>query len=244
MTDVSTTAVRLDDLDTMPDEYRDILIHQLLANGEGELSAGDTYVDSFYPLAPDADERYKCMQFAMEEIDHFRRFSKLLNDLGVDTAYMVHQSKADRRYFAAESMTTTFDTWEERAAFSFLCELEGHFQIKEMAASTYQPLIPEAEAVLKEEAGHFGHGVLLMRRAFSDSEARARAQDALERFYPMALDMFGKSDSGRSTAAVHWGLRRHTNGELRELYQDDVRRHIERIGYSVPDNSPTHRRFV
>jgi ring-1,2-phenylacetyl-CoA epoxidase subunit PaaA len=239
-----TVAYTRDSIDDMPDEYREILEHQLLANGEGELSAGDTYVRSFYPLAPDGDERFKCMQFAMEEIDHFRRFSRLLADLGIDTGYMVHQPVEDRQYFAAESMTTTYDNWEERAAFSFLCELEGHFQIKEMVTSSYLPLRAEAEAILKEEAGHFGHGALLMRRAYAEAESRARAQKALDRFFPMALDMFGRSESRRGRAAVEWGLRRHTNGELRDLYQRAVREHIERIGYRTPDAAAVPRRFT
>ncbi|UNO38370.1 Phenylacetic acid catabolic protein [Streptomyces sp. MST-110588] len=232
-----------DDLAKMPDEYRDILVHQMLANGEGELSAGDTYVDSFYPLAPDADERTKCLKFAMEEIDHYRRFAKLLKQLDIDIGYMVGQQKKERRYFPAESMTTPFTTWEERAAFSFLCELEGHCQINEMAHSTYEPLVPEAAAILKEEAGHFGHGKLLMRRAHDDPETRARAQEALNRFYPMALDMFGRSDSKRAARAVHWGLRRHTNGELRELYQQQIRGHIESLGYDMPPDDPSLRRY-
>lgn len=235
--------VDLVNLSKMPEEYKEILIHQLLANGEGELSAGDTYVDSFYPLAPDADERFMCMQFAMEEIDHFRRFSRLLANLGVSAAYMVHQPKVDRRYFAAESMTTNFRTWEERASFSFLCELEGHYQIKEMVSSSYLPLIAEAQAILKEEAGHFAHGLLLLRRASGSPESKERAQDAINRLYPMALDMFGRSDSRRSDAAVRWGLRQHTNGQLRDLYTVDVCRHIERLGYKVPGGD-VNRKFL
>lgn len=229
--------VGLEDVFSMPEEYRDTLVHQLLANGEGELSAGDTYIDSFYPLAPDADERYICAQFAAEEVDHFRRFSRLLAELGVDTAHMLNQKKEDRQYFAAESMTTEFQCWEERAAFSFLCELEGHYQIKEMVTSTYAPLRVEAQAVLKEEARHFSHGALLMKRATKDADSCARAQEALNKLYPMAMDMFGRSDSNRSHTAVQWGLRQYTNGQLRDLYREDITGHIQRLGYRVPDET-------
>ncbi|AVG17539.1 MULTISPECIES: Phenylacetic acid catabolic protein [Chromobacteriaceae] len=235
--------VSLEGIGSMPDEYRDTLIHQLLANGEGELSAGDTYIDSFYPLAPDADERYICAQFAAEEVDHFRRFSRLLAELEVDTSHMLSQKKEERRYFAAESMTMEFRSWEERAAFSFLCELEGHYQIKEMVGSSYLPLRAEAQAVLKEEARHFSHGALLMRRAAKDKDARARAQEALDRLYPMAMDMFGRSDSRRSETAVRWGLRQYTNGQLRDLYRDDVLGHIQRLGYEVPDEMACRKYF-
>jgi len=244
MTSVFTEKVDQAGLEDMPEEYREILVHQMLANGEGELSAGDTYIDSFYPLAPDATERYKCCQFAMEEIDHYRRFARLLKEIGVDTSHMVKQEKKDRRYFPADSMTEPFTQWEERAAFSFLCELEGHFQIKEMTQSSYQPLVTEAAAILKEEAAHFGHGKVLMRRAHEDPVTRERAQKALNRYYPMALDMFGRSDSVRAAKAVRWGLRQHTNAELRELYKKRIHEHIEQIGYATPPDDPSQRRYL
>lgn len=244
MTATFADKVELADLDKLPEEYKDILCHQMLANGEGELSAGDTYVNSFYPIAPNADERYKCLEFGMEEVDHYRRFARLLEQLGVETSYMVKQEVAERRYFPAESMTTRFESWEERAAFSFLCELEGHFQIKEMTTSTYQPLVTEAQAILKEEAGHFAHGKKLMKAAAAEPAVKSRAQLALNRFYPMALDMFGKSDSRRGRQAVHWGLRQHDNGELRELYQIEIQKHIESLGYDIPEYDKSVRRFA
>lgn len=232
------------DLDRMPDEYREVLVHQMCANGEGELSAGDCYIESFYPLAPDADERFFCAKFAMEEVDHYRRFARLLLELGVDLSHVVHRSRAERTFFPADSMTVTFHCWEERAAFSFLCELEGHYQIKEMVGSSYGPLARTAPLILKEEAGHFAHGLALMTRAAQASDSRARAQAALERFYPLALDMFGRSSSRRSEAAVRWGLRKHTNGELRELYKQDIARHIARAGYRVPVDDPAKRKHL
>lgn len=239
-----TDRVGIGNLKKLPAEYRDILIHQLAANGEGELSAGDTYIDSFYPLAPNADERYVCAKFAAEEVDHFRRFAGLLRELGVSLDHVVQQPKAARRYFAADSMNVSFRHWEERAAFSFLCELEGHFQIKELIDSSYVPLTAVAAPILKEEAGHFAHGVALMRAAAQTAASKERVQVALERFYPLALDMFGRSDSRRAEAAVRWGLRKHTNAELRNLYKAEVAGHISRLGYKVPEDDPSRRKFV
>lgn len=239
-----TDRVGIGDVNKLPAEYKEVLIHQLAANGEGELSAGDTYIDSFYPLAPNADERYVCAKFAAEEVDHFRRFAGLLRDLGVSLDHVVQQPKAARRYFAADSMNVVFTQWEERAAFSFLCELEGHFQIKEMVDSSYTPLTSVAASILKEEAGHFAHGVALMRAAAQTEASKDRAQAALERFYPLALDMFGRSDSRRAEAAVRWGLRKHTNAELRNLYKAEIASHINRLGYRLPEDDPSRRKFA
>jgi ring-1,2-phenylacetyl-CoA epoxidase subunit PaaA len=237
-------SIELDDIPRMPSDYVETLVHQLAANGEGELSAGDTYIDSFNPLAPNADERYTCIKFAMEEMDHYRRFARLLRDLGHDVGHMVHQPKSERTYFPADSMTVKFERWEERAAFSFLCELEGHFQINEMVTSTYAPLRREAAVILREEAAHFAHGAKLMKMAAEKSDTLAAAQAAVNRFYPMALDMFGRSASRRSETAVRWGLRRLTNSELRERYKVEISTHLTRLGYDVPVDDPSKRRFL
>jgi ring-1,2-phenylacetyl-CoA epoxidase subunit PaaA len=236
--------VELEDLQKLPDEYREVLVHQLSANGEGELSAGDCYIDSFYPLSPDADERFLCAKFAMEELDHYRRFARLLMDMGIDLGYVVHQAKSERKFFPAESMTVKFTSWEERGAFSFLCELEGHYQIKEMVSSTYAPLARMAPTILKEEAGHFAHGMHLMSLAAKSEDSKARAQAAIDRFYIFALDMFGYSHSRRSEAAVRWGLRKHTNGELRDLYKVEIARHINKLGFRVPQDAVAQRKYA
>ncbi|MFY9806022.1 MAG: Phenylacetic acid catabolic protein, partial [Pseudonocardiaceae bacterium] len=112
-------------------------------------------------------------------------------------------------------------------------------------ASTYAPLRHEAGIILKEEARHFGYGKRLMRNAFDEGgPARDRAQEALTRFYPMTLDMFGRSASRRGRDAVRWGLRQHDNGELRELYKTEIAQHIEGIGYKVPKDDPRRRQFA
>lgn len=237
-------SVDVGDLDKLPAEYKALLTHQLLTNGEAEISAGDTYVDSLYPLAPSADERYLCAQFAMEEIGHFRYFAQVLSRLGVDAGYMVLQPKASRQFFPADAVNVPFHTWEERGAFSFLFELEGLYQLKEMQESTYAPLREVMPTIVKEEAGHFAHGVALMRESSRNEESKARAQAALERFFPFALDLFGKSNSRRGEACVRWGLRKHANGELREIYRQEIGRHITKLGYTVPHDDLSKRKYL
>ncbi len=74
MTVIFTDDFDVAEVDKLPGQYRELFVRQMVADGEGELSAGDTYVDSFYPVAPNADEQYKCLHFGME-VDHFHRFA-------------------------------------------------------------------------------------------------------------------------------------------------------------------------
>jgi ring-1,2-phenylacetyl-CoA epoxidase subunit PaaA len=40
----------------MPQEYKDLVIRQMLVHTEGELSGADDYVQIFYPMTKDAFE--------------------------------------------------------------------------------------------------------------------------------------------------------------------------------------------
>jgi hypothetical protein len=72
---IFTDDVDVADVDKPSDQYRWLLVHQLRANSDRELSARDIYVDSFYSLLLNADERYKCLQSGTEGVDHFHRFA-------------------------------------------------------------------------------------------------------------------------------------------------------------------------
>ena len=59
--------------------------------------------------------------------------------------------------------------------------------------------------------------------------------NALNRWYPQALDMFGRSESRRSERYIEWGLKRRTNAEARRAYIEEVNPLIVELGLDVPD---------
>ncbi|HEU4369500.1 MAG TPA: Phenylacetic acid catabolic protein, partial [Methylomirabilota bacterium] len=60
------------------------------------------------------------------------------------------------------------------------------------------------------------------------------AQRAVDKWYPRALDTFGKSQSRFSDLAVAYGIRRWGNAELREMYRQDIDAQILDLGLAVP----------
>ena len=59
-------------------------------------------------------------------------------------------------------------------------------------------------------------------------------QRAIDKWYPRALDTFGKSDSRASRLAVAYGLRRWGNAELRGMYKEDIDAQLTALGLTVP----------
>ncbi len=78
-------------------------------------------------------------------------------------------------------------------------------------------------------------GQTKMKELCSNGTGREEAQQALNRWYPMALDMFGRSESRRSGDYIEWGLKRRMNAEARKAYIEEVNPLIAKLGLDVPD---------
>ena len=230
------------ELEKMPTEYRNLLVHQVKGHTEGEMSGADDYIKIFYPMAPNVEEKHVCCERAVEELDHYARGAKVLADMGIDVSYMVQQDLKDRKLYATEAVQD-IPNWEGRGLFSFLAEGAVLGQLSEMADSSHRPLAESFPKILADEKLHIAHGFRITREFCRTPEGRQRVQDALKLWWPRALDVFGKSDSDRSRAYVQWGLRKMTNGEARDAYMKKVKPKLTALGLEVP---PDHegRKFM
>ena len=69
----------------------------------------------------------------------------------------------------------------------------------------------------------------------SGPDGRAQAQTAVDKWYVVGLDMFGKSGSARTERYLEWGLKRRTNEEARRQYIAEMEPKIAALGLVVPD---------
>ena len=80
-------------------------------------------------------------------------------------------------------------------------------------------------------------------RVCEAAKGREEAQRAIEKWYPAALDMFGRSESRRQHEYIRWGLKKRQNGELRRQFIDDVNPLVAKLGLDVPDENKNRRFF-
>ncbi|MCW2508429.1 MAG: paaA, partial [Modestobacter sp.] len=78
---------------------------------------------------------------------------------------------------------------------------------------------------------------LLMTMMRGTDAQRAMVQDAVDRWWWPSLMMFGPpdDDSPNSAQSMKWGVKRHTNDELRQRYVDMSVPQAEVLGVTLPD---------
>ena len=86
-------------------------------------------------------------------------------------------------------------------------------------------------------------GYVHLRAICETPAGKADAQRLLAKWYPVALDMFGRSDSKREEAYLRWGLKKLGNEEMRQAYIREVRPLLEGLGLKVPDEK-FNRKFL
>jgi ring-1,2-phenylacetyl-CoA epoxidase subunit PaaA len=92
--------------------------------------------------------------------------------------------------------------------------------------------------VCKEESFHQRQGYeLLMTMVRGTDEQRAMVQDAVDRWWWPSLMMFGPPDdeSPNSAQSMAWGIKRHSNDELRQRFVDMTVPQAEFLGVTLPD---------
>ena len=216
---------------TMPAEYQVLLKRVLRIQADCEIGGPHLYVSEWLLTAPSADDQWMLAKVAGEEIDHFRKINRLLNELGDDASDLMYVEKSRRDL---EAFRQAMPTWADVAAFGFLIDRVGQYQLEEFVGCSYLPLDRALPRILQEEKTHVGYGHVKLRDMVRTEEGRAAAQAAIDRWYPRGLDMFGRANSMRAARYQHWGLKRRANEIARTEYVAEVEPLIVGLGLTVP----------
>ncbi len=219
--------------DELPGEYRELLLHLLEAHNEN--FGSEWYrnhlkylFDQAMDLAPDPESRFRMAQFLGDEATHGWMFYTLTREMGVDTSAWGIKLKV---------FDDHLQSWPDYVFFNALGDLAGTYQATQMANSSFLPLARVGKKVERDEWGHSKMGELHLKNLCATPEGKAQAQEALKRWWPVALDMFGFSNSKRNERYRYWGIKQQTNGELRERFRKHARPMLERNGLVVPDDN-------
>lgn len=220
-----------EELARMPEEYREVLLHQMLAHTEGELMGVAEYL-RIAEVAPSARERMYCYEGARDEMSHYVLSADVLAAAGVDTAFMLARNAARAAY--PQDWLAGKTTWAERGITSYLAEWGALDIVEEMAESSYRPWAEVMPEIFSDEARHTAHGRRITEEALATAEGRDAVRRALDRMWPEVLDMFGRSESGRSACAVRWGIRQRGNEEARRHFATRARSALRELDLHPP----------
>jgi 1,2-phenylacetyl-CoA epoxidase catalytic subunit len=232
---------RFDEGDALPDEYRELLLKMLRHEGERAgnksfLGFMGTCLELAETLYPTAEARLLKAEYLAEELKHAIMFHRVAVGLQHDFALR------DVPY-AHYTFHLPRESWADDAFFHFLVDLNGAFHARDWRESSYVPLAKMAATVERDELGHSEMGYHFLREIVSDRRGRELAQRLLGKWYPAALDMFGRSDSRNAPKFIQWGLKSVDNAAIRHAYKRYVDAKLAALGLDVPDER-ANRRFL
>lgn len=228
-----TDRIAAKDVLKMPQEYRQLLVRLLTIQADCEIGGPKAYGARWCFDAPTVDDMIRVTGIIRQELEHFRSFNELLRELGEDRSDLLWRPSAERSVDAFRAADSA--QWADVAAFCCLIDRVGQFQVNEMVESSFLPLDNILPQISQEEEGHTRYGTRRLGELAANPQTKPEAQAAVDRWYPRALDMFGRSGSARAERYLDWGLKKRLNEEARRDYIDEVRAVIQGMGLVVPD---------
>ena len=225
----------------MPEDFRRFMV-KLLKFAHVENNANPHYreivaniANAGIRYAPDGRAMMIEAEIVKQEVGHGQFVADIIRSLGEDP----HNPDWVGQY----AFQLPLQTWCDISMFHMLIDRVGLYVGIEWMGSTYEPLAAVSEQLEKEEYFHATAGLNHMKRIVKTADGKKEAHDLLQKWWPAALDMFGKSDSRNSSNYVKWGIKAHSNADLRKKYIEDVVPVIQELGLDVPDHT-ANRRFL
>ncbi|HZE89133.1 MAG TPA: Phenylacetic acid catabolic protein [Verrucomicrobiae bacterium] len=241
----------------VPDQrIRDALQHLIVYQGDTEFAS----VEQQRKLLTTAPSEYDlgCLTRVMrEEMRHgFQMCHVLVTQFG-RSGRIDAQKQLERRSWQNTRLLGSFnvdvDDWLDFYTYTEFVDRDGKFQLKMLTFSGFAPLARSMGPMLREEAFHLGTGHNGLKRVV---KAGVVPIETLQRYFnkwvPTAYDLFGVDNSSSAHWAYVWGLKgrfdEDTNGaeadretlndHARNLYKEDVDRHIAALNAMLPADGP------
>ena len=232
---------KVETVEQMPDEYRDVMLKLLYALASTEFASVEQH-QPWINRGPTPEDRYIQAQIAADEAHQGFIDCRLLRQFGPEGAAMADDLLGKKMgEHLIDAFNVPFESWIDTVTFCFTMDLVAWYHLRAMENSSFAPWAREMTSMVHEEKFHASFGARRVKDLVTDPAyarlaggGRDEVQAAIDKWYPKALDTFGKSRSRFSDLAVMYGIRRWGNAELRQMYKADIDEQIARLGLAVP----------
>ncbi len=228
--------LRVEPRDWMPDGYRKTLIRQIAQHAHSEI-IGMQPEGNWLTRAPSLRRKSVLMAKVQDEAGHGLYLYSAAETLGADRADLTEKLIASTQKYSSIFNYPTL-TYADVGTIGWLVDGAAICNQVPLCRSSYGPYARAMIRVCKEESFHQRQGYeLLMTMMNGTDEQRAMVQESIDRWWWPALMMFGPPDdqSPNSEQSMAWGIKRHTNDELRQRFVDMSVPQAQALGVTFPD---------
>ncbi|GAB3230912.1 1,2-phenylacetyl-CoA epoxidase subunit PaaA [Mycolicibacterium hippocampi] len=228
--------LRVEPRDRMPDGYRRTLIRQIAQHAHSEI-IGMQPEGNWLTRAPSLRRKAILMAKVQDEAGHGLYLYSAAETLGADRADLTTKLIEGKQKYSSIFNYPTL-TYADVGVIGWLVDGAAICNQVPLCRSSYGPYARSMIRVCKEESFHQRQGYELLTTMMSGTDAqRAMVQDSVDRWWWPALMMFGPpdADSPNTEQSMAWGIKRHTNDELRQRFVDMSVPQAAVLGVTFPD---------
>jgi ring-1,2-phenylacetyl-CoA epoxidase subunit PaaA len=227
---------RIEPRDWMPDGYRKTMIRQIAQHAHSEI-IGMQPEGNWITRAPSLRRKAILLAKVQDEAGHGMYLYAAAETLGVDRGDLTGMLIEGRQKYSSIFNYPTL-SYADVGVIGWLVDGAAICNQVPLCRSSYGPYARAMVRICKEESFHQRQGYeLLLTMMRGTGAQRAMVQESVDRFWWPSLMMFGPPDdkSPNTERSMAWGIKRHTNDELRQRFVDMTVPQAEKLGVTLPD---------
>jgi ring-1,2-phenylacetyl-CoA epoxidase subunit PaaA len=227
---------RIEPRDWMPAGYRKTMVRQIAQHAHSEI-IGMQPEGNWITRAPSLRRKAILIAKVQDEAGHGMYLYSAAETLGADRADLTELLIEGRQKYSSIFNYPTL-SYADVGVIGWLVDGAAICNQVPLCRSSYGPYGRAMVRICKEESFHQRQGYELLLTMMRGTEAqRTMVQAAVDRFWWPSLMMFGPPDeaSPNTAQSMAWGVKRHTNDELRQRFVDMSVPQAEKLGVTLPD---------
>jgi ring-1,2-phenylacetyl-CoA epoxidase subunit PaaA len=227
---------RIEPRDWMPEGYRKSMIRQIAQHAHSEI-IGMQPEGNWITRAPSLRRKAVLIAKVQDEAGHGMYLYSAAETLGADRADLTDKLIHGRQKYSSIFNYPTL-SYADVGVIGWLVDGAAICNQVPLCRSSYGPYGRAMIRICKEESFHQRQGYELLMTMMRGTDAqRAMVQAAVDRFWWPSLMMFGPPDEASTNTAqsMAWGIKRHTNDELRQRFVDMSVPQAAKLGVTLPD---------
>ncbi|HEY2279806.1 MAG TPA: 1,2-phenylacetyl-CoA epoxidase subunit PaaA, partial [Streptosporangiaceae bacterium] len=212
---------RIEPRDWMPDKYRATMVRQIAQHAHSEI-IGMQPEGNWITRAPSLRRKAILLAKVQDEAGHGMYLYSAAETLGVRRGDLTSKLISGRQKYSSIFNYPAL-SYADVGVIGWLVDGAAICNQVPLCRSSYGPYARAMIRICKEESFHQRQGYELLMTMMRGTEAqREMVQDATDRTWWPALMMFGPpdADSPNTAQSMAWGVKRHTNDELRQRFVD------------------------
>jgi len=222
--------------DWMPDAYRATLIRQIAQHAHSEIIGMQPEGD-WITRAPSLRRKAILLAKVQDEAGHSLYLYGAAETLGESRANLLERLHSGRQKYSTIFNYPT-PTWADVGTIGWLVDGAAIVNQVPICRCSFGPYARAMTRICKEESFHQRQGFELLSAMMAGTPGQqAMVQAAVDRWWWPTLMMFGPpdADSPNSAQSMAWGIKRHSNDDLRQRYIDMTVPQAKVLGVTLPD---------